>query len=127
VAAGISIALGGTVFLSLDNKVLGALFFTVGLFVICTNGFHLYTGKVCYLFEKERSCSTFDLLFVWVGNLAGTWLTAEAVRATRIVSISEKAAALCQVKLDDGLHIYHGDILQSPHFLRRGWLCQESP
>ena len=34
--AGVCIGLGGTVFLSLDNKVLGALFFTVGLFTICT-------------------------------------------------------------------------------------------
>ena len=35
ILAGISIAIGGTVFLSLENKVLGALFFTVGLFAVC--------------------------------------------------------------------------------------------
>ena len=46
ILAGISIAIGGTVFLSLENKVLGALFFTVGLFAVCTFGFNLYTGKV---------------------------------------------------------------------------------
>jgi formate/nitrite transporter FocA (FNT family) len=102
VAAGVSIALGGTIFLSMDNKVLGALFFTVGLFVICTNGYHLFTGKVCYFFDKG-SCSLLDLLIIWVGNLAGTWLTAEAVRATRIASLSEKAAAICQIKLDDSV------------------------
>ena len=34
VLAGISIALGGLVFLSLENKVIGAALFTVGLFTV---------------------------------------------------------------------------------------------
>ena len=42
ILAGISISIGGTVFLSLDNKVLGAVFFTVGLFTVCTFGFDLF-------------------------------------------------------------------------------------
>ena len=48
VLAGMAIALGGAVFLALDNKILGALFFTVGLFTVCVNGFNLFTGKVGY-------------------------------------------------------------------------------
>lgn len=103
ILAGISIALGGTVFLSLENKVLGALFFTVGLFTVCTFGFHLFTGKVCYVFERDKSYAV-DLIFIWLGNLAGTWLTAELERLTRIgSSLAEKAAALCAVKLEDNL------------------------
>ena len=54
ILAGISIAIGGTVFLSLDNKVLGALFFTVGLFAVCTFGFNLYTGKALERFQQIR-------------------------------------------------------------------------
>ena len=61
ILAGISIAIGGTVFLSLDNKVLGALFFTVGLFAVCTFGFNLYTGKVCYVFDNDREYAACDL------------------------------------------------------------------
>ena len=103
ILAGICIGLGGTVFLSLDNKVLGALFFTVGLFTICTRGLHLYTGKVCYVFEKDLSYAL-DLLPIWLGNLAGTWLLATAVRATRIApALIEKAQGLCETKLGDGL------------------------
>ena len=34
ILAGISISIGGTVFLSLDNKVLGAVFFTVLRFIM---------------------------------------------------------------------------------------------
>ena len=64
--AGVCIGLGGTVFLSLDNKVLGALFFTVGLFTICTMGMHLFTGKVCYVFEKDAAYAL-DLIPIWWG------------------------------------------------------------
>lgn len=103
ILAGISIAVGGTVFLSLDNKVLGALFFTVGLFAVCTFGFNLYTGKVCYIFDNDREYAL-GLPVIWLGNLCGAFLTAAAERATRIgPALAEKAAALCSVKLGDGL------------------------
>ena len=103
VLAGISIALGGTVFLSLESKVLGAALFTVGLFTICTLGLHLFTGKVCYVFDKDKSYA-WDLPVIWLGNLCGTWLSAQALRATRAGdALAEKASALCQVKLNDGL------------------------
>ena len=54
VLAGIAISIGGTVFLSLDDKVLGATFFAVGLFMVCTLGLNLFTGKVCYLPNQEK-------------------------------------------------------------------------
>lgn len=101
ILAGLSIALGGTVFLSVDNKILGALFFTVGLFTVCTFGFSLFTGKVCYVFERDAGYAA-DLVLIWLGNLAGTWLAAELLRLTRVgPALAEKAAALCEVKLND--------------------------
>ncbi len=103
ILAGISIAIGGTVFLSLDNKVLGALFFTVGLFAVCTFGFNLYTGKVCYVFDQDRNYAL-GLPLIWLGNLAGAFLTALAERATRVgPALAEKAQTICTVKLNDGL------------------------
>lgn len=101
--AGICVAIGGTVFLSLDNKVLGAFLFTAGLFTICTQGLHLFTGKVCYVFEKDKSYAL-DIPFIWLGNLAGTWGIAQMVRCTRIgTALAEKAAGLCETKLGDSL------------------------
>lgn len=100
--AGCAIGFGGIVFLSLESKVLGALFFTVGLFTITAFGFHLYTGKVCYVFQRDRSYAL-DLPVIWLGNLAGTWLIAALADLTRIAAISEKAAVLCQVKNADSL------------------------
>ena len=101
VLAGISIALGGTVFLSLENKVLGALFFTVGLFAVCTFGFSLFTGKVCYVFDNGASYAV-ALPVIWLGNLAGTWLTAAAESLTRVgPALMECAQAVRAAKLAD--------------------------
>ena len=46
VAAGLSIGVGGAVYLSVDHKVLGSVLFTVGLYAVVLNGLYLYTGKV---------------------------------------------------------------------------------
>jgi len=103
VLAGMCIAFGGVVFLSLENKVVGAALFAIGLFVICTFGFHLFTGKVCYVFRNDRRYAL-DLPLIWLGNLAGTGLVAGLVSLTRAApALAEKAMALCQVKLDDSL------------------------
>ena len=55
ILAGMVIGFGGTVFLSVENTVIGSLFFTIGLFVVCTRGLHLFTGKVCYLFDNDAA------------------------------------------------------------------------
>ena len=101
ILAGISISIGGTVFLSLDNKVLGAVFFTVGLFTVCTFGFDLFTGKVCYVFDRDLPYAL-SVIVMWAGNFVGAWLTAFAESLTRIgPALQEKAAAMCTVKSND--------------------------
>lgn len=103
ILAGVCIAIGGTVFLSLDNKIMGSLLFTVGLFTICTQGLHLFTGKVCYVFDKGKKYAL-DLPFIWLGNVAGTWATARLVRLTRVgPMLVEKATILCETKLGDSI------------------------
>jgi Formate/nitrite family of transporters len=103
VLAGISIALGGLVFLSLENKVIGAALFTVGLFTVCTFGLNLFTGKVCYVFQSDKTYALM-LPVIWLGNLAGTGLTALCASLTRAApALTEKAQTLCQAKLNDSL------------------------
>ena len=53
ILAGIMIGVGGTIFLSSSDKVIGATLFAIGLFMIVINGFNLYTGKVGYIFENK--------------------------------------------------------------------------
>lgn len=101
--AGMSIGFGGLVFLSLDNRVIGAALFTIGLFCVCVFGFHLFTGKVCYAFQNDRNY-VLNLPLIWLGNLIGTGFTAACARLTRIApALCEKARTLCEIKTHDSL------------------------
>lgn len=102
VLAGGAIGIGGTVFLTLDNKVIGALLFTTGLYGICVHGLNLYTGKIGYLLDQPPAY-LIDLALIWAGNLAGTWLAACAVAHTRVSGIAETAVKMCSVKSEDSL------------------------
>ncbi|MBR4057004.1 MAG: formate/nitrite transporter family protein [Oscillospiraceae bacterium] len=103
ILAGFCISLGGAIFLSLDNKIVGTLLFTVGLFTIVTQGFNLFTGKVCYVFEKDGSYAL-DLVFIWLGNLIGCLIFGSLLLCTRVgAGLSEKAAGIVATKLGDGL------------------------
>ena len=101
ILAGASIAIGGTVYLSLENKIVGAFLFAVGLFVVCYMSFNLFTGKVCYLFDNKPKY-IIDLIIIWLGNLVGTAFVAFTIRATRVAPVLiEKAQALAKIKVDD--------------------------
>jgi formate/nitrite transporter FocA (FNT family) len=111
--AGLCIGLGGLVNLMVDNKALGAALFTIGLFTICSFGFDLYTGRVCYVFDNDKAYAL-RLPLIWLGNLAGTGLTALFASLSRNApALAEKAANLCSVKT--------GDTILSLFFL--GVLC----
>lgn len=107
--AGICIGIGGVVYLSVENPVVGSLMFAVGLFAICTFGFNLFTGKVCYLYDNKPSY-LLDLLIIWIGNILGTMIVGYGIRLTRAVitlrgdvTIVQKAVTMCQTKLSDNL------------------------
>lgn len=102
ILAGAVIAFGGTVFLSVENTVVGSLFFTIGLFVVCTRGLHLFTGKVCYVFDNDMAYAK-TLPVIWLGNLAGTSFIALAEKCTRLVSLSARAQGICELKLSEPL------------------------
>lgn len=104
-AAGITIGIGGAVYLTLDNKVIGALLFGVGLYTIVLNGLFLYTGKVGYLISaKDKKAYILQLIITWLGNLAGTALAAAAISATRIRNLGRTAEVICKTKLADTPH-----------------------
>ena len=64
---GVAIAIGGTVYLSCPNKYLGAFLFGIGLFVILSFGFNLFTGKVGYAVENKPSYLG-ELGIIWLGD-----------------------------------------------------------
>ena len=75
IATGFAIGIGGVVYLSCDNKYIGAFLFGTGLFVILSFGFNLFTGKVGYAVENKPSY-LIDLAVIWLGNLIVTVVTA---------------------------------------------------
>ena len=104
-AAGITIGIGGAVYLTLENKVIGAVLFGVGLYTIVLNGLFLYTGKVGDLISaKDKKAYILQLIFTWIGNLAGTALAAAAISATRIGNLGRTAEVICKTKLADTPH-----------------------
>ena len=104
IMAGAFIAMGGVVFLSLNNKIVGAFMFSLGLFAVCTLKYNLFTGKVGYLFCNDVKTYLPWCLMVWVGKLVGSIIVAELVRLTRVApGLIEKSTKLVQVKADDTL------------------------
>ena len=104
-AAGITIGIGGAVYLTLENRVIGAVLFGVGLYTIVLNGLFLYTGKVGDLISaKDKKAYILQLVFTWLGNLAGTALAAAAISVTRIRNLGRTAEVICKTKLADTPH-----------------------
>ncbi len=102
IMAGVAISIGGTVYLTLDNHIAGSFLFSIGLFTIYTFGFHLYTGKVCYIVDHKPSY-LLTLLAVYMGNLAGTAGTGYLFRHTKLVRLVEHTTEIVNGKLSDTL------------------------
>ena len=100
--AGFVITLGATAYLSLESTMAGALMFTVGLFAICSFGWNLFTGKVCYSFGKGPRYIGF-LAVVWISNFAGAAAGGALIRLTRLEGVVARAQAEAATKPDDGL------------------------
>ncbi len=98
VAAGVSISIGATVYLSCESKLAGALLFTIGLFVICAFGLNLFTGKIGYVLENKNHPNCF---VIWLGNFTGCALSSGLIRLAR-PSLYDTASGLVQAKLSLG-------------------------
>lgn len=99
IMAGICIGLGGTCFLSIDNKIIGSFMFSLGLLTICTNQFSLFTGKVCY----AKTVDDFiNLIWIWFGNFMGCTLVGFTLHFVK-PQLIQKATEMCNAKLSEGL------------------------
>ncbi len=104
ILAGIMIAIGGTVYLSLDNKVVGASLFTIGLVSVLLCNFNLYTGKIGYLVNNFNLKYIKEMFITLVGNFIGASFIGFILRYTRIYSnVKSKSDILAVAKLNDSL------------------------
>ena len=99
VLGGMWISIGGAVYLSVENKVIGSFLFSIGLFMIVTNKLSLFTGKIGYLFDNKPKY-IIDLILIWIGNFIGTGIVALTLKLTRSSISSE---VICNTKLNDNL------------------------
>ena len=101
IIAGMLISMGGTVYLSQSNPVIGSFLFAIGLYTIVAFQLHLFTGKIGYT-PFQKPIYIIELVITWVGNLLGTGLTALMVKNSRIgAPLVEKVQGIVDVKLND--------------------------
>lgn len=98
------IAIGGTVFLSIENKVIGASLFSIGLFGVLIYNLNLYTGKIGYLITNFNLKYIKELIITLIGNFIGACSVGFILRYTRIYDkIYEKYLILANTKLNDNI------------------------
>lgn len=112
ISAGILISIGGTVFLSCENRYIGAVLFSVALLCICYKGYSLFTGKIGFIPEKHGKEEFSVLLLGLLGNVIGTTVCGIALRYV-LPAVSESALTICNAKLSQ----------QIPAALIRGIFC----
>ena len=93
--AGFMIGLGGIVYLSVEDRVVGSLLFSFGLLTIVTQGFCLYTGKIGFVKELKE---LLHMAVIIAGNYIGTFLAACSMKA---VHPDMGSLGLVQKKLDN--------------------------
>ena len=93
ILAGMMIGIGGCVYLGCEVKWVGAILFAVGLFTIFSFRLDLYTGKVGYVFDNDRSYISY-LVVVIIGNFIGCLILG-------LMMPLDSASVLAQGKLDN--------------------------
>ncbi len=100
IAAGLMIIIGCAVYLACENKVVGAIFFSVALLTICYKGYSLFTGKVGFLPEKHGKEDVSVLLLGLLGNATATcalgYLLGLAMPNLREAAVNSYNAKLAQ-------------------------------
>lgn len=97
--AGLFIGIAGLIYLSVENKVIGAILFSFGLLMVVTKGYYLYTGKVGYLLPYTKGYLVV-LLKTLLGNIVGIGFVGLLFRFAGIQSVIDAAETLSLAKLD---------------------------
>lgn len=103
ILAGIMIGIGATTYLSLENKIVGSILFSIGLFIILTKELNLFTGKIGYIFNNGLAYLK-EVFITLIGNFIGTFSVGCILGFTRIANlVSTEAERICTIKLNDDI------------------------
>lgn len=84
--SGILLAIGCTVYLMCENKLVGSFLFGLGLLTIVTFKLGLYTGKVGYVPMRPASY-VIEVLVTLIGNICGTAFGGLIINLTKLGSL----------------------------------------
>jgi len=94
VLAGVMIAIGSLIYVNCENKVVGSVFFSIGLLAVIRLGLNLYTGKVGYV----RKFTTFaHTLFIFLFNCVGCMVVFPYSNDVASSIVSSKLSAPLQI------------------------------
>ncbi|MBR5446491.1 MAG: formate/nitrite transporter family protein [Clostridia bacterium] len=102
IAAGFMIGIGAAVFLSCDNKVIGAVLFAVALTAICQLDMMLFTGKIGYIVTNHTKADVLATVFCLIGNAIGTCVSGLLIGFCR-PALPEIAKAMTDTKLSQAV------------------------
>lgn len=102
IASGLLVGIGGTVLLSVEDKVAGAVLFTIALLAICLLDFYLFTGKIGFAAEQFDKKTAAQLAVGLCGNFVGATLMGLLVRYAK-PAIVDRAVSACQTRLENGV------------------------
>lgn len=95
--AGLMIGIGGIIYLSLNNPIIGAFLFSFGLLTIIIQQFNLFTGKIGFIKTKEQ---LFEIPIIILGNFIGTFIMSVMAR---IANLPISADIICFNKLNNNI------------------------
>lgn len=95
--AGLMIGIGGIIYLSLNNPIIGAFLFSFGLLTIIIQQFNLFTGKIGFIKTKEQ---LFEIPIIILGNFIGTFTMSVMAR---IANLPISADIICFNKLNNNI------------------------
>ena len=85
--AGVMIGIAGSIYLSIDINWVGAIFFSIGLIIICLMEYNLYTGKVGYI-KSYKDIPT--MLKYILGNFIGVFLISLTTTTSSVDLVNTK-------------------------------------
>ena len=103
IVAGMMIAIGGTIYLTLSGLE-GALLFSMGLLTILCLKLELFTGKAGLLATREITLG--KLFEIWLGNFLGSWIFAFLLIMTpKGVDLAMRASEIVAIRVANGFFV----------------------
>lgn len=99
VIAGIFVGIGGILYVSSQDKLVGSILFSFALILIVSKGYNLFTGKVGYLLPYEKGHLKLVGLTL-VGNIIGVLFTSSLFLLSGKTAAINQAESLMMYKLD---------------------------